>query len=460
MLSVLRDRGFLAIWLAQLVSSLGDYFLWLAMPITILKLTGSTTAMGTAMISIALPALLLGPLAGVMVDRWDRRRTMTASNVCRGLVVLLCLLVRSPDQVWILYLVGMLDSTCGQFFFPARNAAVPLVVKEEQLTMANGLLQVTMTVSMIAGAGLAGVAIEFLGVEFAFLADSVAYGLAALVVSFATVPRTTAAHIGRPGHPVRAVVGEMREGLLYLLGNRTLVGMLACNVVLMLGIGALNVVWVPFMQRTFGVGPAGLGAVDAAQGVGMAIGGVAVGYLALRMRKVTLVGGGLAWAGVMLMLVGASPAFAWVMLWAALAGLAIPLINGGDDDDHPVGRAGPEARSHRRPDQRSDDVRVHPVGGGGRACRRMGRPALDLRRLRARHRGCWRRVSDRGRGAKGHGTGGSGDRPSELEANADDAILILQRDFAVLSFRAPCGREESASLGLRIPRRFAPRNDK
>jgi OFA family oxalate/formate antiporter-like MFS transporter len=73
-------------------------------------------------------------------------------------------------------------------------------------------------------------------------------------------------------------------------GNRTLVGILACNVVLMLGLGALNVVWVPFMQRTFGVGPAGLGLVDGAQGLGMALGGVAVGYLALRFRKVTLVG--------------------------------------------------------------------------------------------------------------------------------------------------------------------------
>lgn len=326
LLVVLRNRSFLAIWLAQLISSLGDYFYWLAMPLTILKLTGSTVAMGTAMISLALPALLLGPVAGVMVDRWDRHRTMLGSSLGRGLVVLLCLAVQSPEQVWIFYLVGALDATCGVFFFPARNAAVPLVVEEQELTAANGLLQVTMTFSMIAGAGLAGVAIQFLGLSFAFAADAAAYAVATVCVSLAAVPRTTAGRAAMATHPVRAVAAEMHEGLRYITASRTLVGVLACNVVLQLGLGALNVVWVPFMQRTFGVGPAGLGAVDAAQGVGMAVGGVAVGYLALRFRKVTLVGGGLAWAGLMLVLVGTSPGFGWVILWAGLAGLAIPPI--------------------------------------------------------------------------------------------------------------------------------------
>lgn len=325
-LGVLRNRSFLAIWLAQLTSSLGDYFYYLAMPLTVFKLTGSTTAMSATMISLALPALLLGPFAGVLVDRLDRRRTMIASNVGRGLVVLLCLLVRSPEHVWVFYLVAALESACGQFFFPARNAAVPLVVKEEELVTANGLLQVTMTVSMIAGAGLAGVAIELLGTDVAFLVDSAAYAVATLIVSTAVVPHTTS---GRPAslvHPIKTALDDVGEGLRYLFGNRILVGMLVCNGVLQLGLGALNVVWVPFMQRTFGVGPAGLGAVDAAQGLGMAVGALTVGYLALRVRKVTLVGGGLVWAGLVLAGIGGSPAFGYVLVGAWLLGLAIPPI--------------------------------------------------------------------------------------------------------------------------------------
>ena len=329
MLGVLRNRNFVLIWLDQFVASLGDYFYWLAMPLSILQLTGSTVAMGSAMIALALPGLLLGPIAGTLVDRWDRRLVMMAANAGRGLAVLLCLFVRSPDQIWIFYVVGILQSTCSQFYFPARNAAVPLVVKEDELTAANGLLQVTMTFSLVLGAGLAGVTIQFFGVGFAFIANSVGFAIATALLAFVRVPRTTHASDHAIAHPYRALAAEMREGLAYLLGNRTLVGVVACNVVAMTGIGALNVVWVPFMQRTYGVGPAGLGLVDGAQGIGMGVGSVAVGFLAQRFRKVTLIGAGLLWVGAMIAGIGFAPTFQVVVAFAFLLGLAIPALSAG-----------------------------------------------------------------------------------------------------------------------------------
>jgi MFS family permease len=328
-LSVLRNRSFLLIWLDQFVAGLGDYFYWLAMPLSILKLTGSTVAMGSAMIALALPGLVLGPIAGTLVDRWDRRLVMMGANVGRGLVVLLCLLVRSPDQIWIFYVVGILQSACSQFFFPARNAAVPLVVKEDQLTAANGLLQMTQTFSLVLGAALAGVAIQFLGVGFAFLADSAGFFIATAILAFVRVPRTTHLSAHALAHPYRALVAEMRDGLAYLLGNRTLIGVVACNVVVMTDIGALNVVWVPFMQRTFGVGAAGLGLVDGAQGIGMGVGSFAVGFLALRFRKVTLIGVGLVWVGTMIAGMGYSSSFALVVALAFSLGLALPALSAG-----------------------------------------------------------------------------------------------------------------------------------
>lgn len=115
MLGVLRNRNFLLIWLDQFASNLGDYFYWLAMPLSILRLTGSTVAMGTAMIALALPGLVLGPIAGTLVDCWDRRIVMMGANFGRAGVVLLCLFVRSPDQIWIFYVVGILQSSCSLF---------------------------------------------------------------------------------------------------------------------------------------------------------------------------------------------------------------------------------------------------------------------------------------------------------------------------------------------------------
>ena len=96
-----RNRNFVALWSGQTVSFIGDYFQWLAIPILVERMTGSSLLVGMAVISSALPMLVLGPVAGVFVDRWDRKWTMIVADVLRGLLVLLCLVVRTPDQVWI-----------------------------------------------------------------------------------------------------------------------------------------------------------------------------------------------------------------------------------------------------------------------------------------------------------------------------------------------------------------------
>jgi MFS family permease len=128
---LLRNRSFVALWVGQTVSFVGDYFQWLAIPIMVERLTGSALMVGLSVISNALPMLLLGPVAGVFVDRWDRKRTMIVADLLRGFLVLLCLLVQRPEQVWIYYVVGFLMSCVSRFFFPAQNAVLPLIVPDK-----------------------------------------------------------------------------------------------------------------------------------------------------------------------------------------------------------------------------------------------------------------------------------------------------------------------------------------
>ncbi len=304
-----RNRSFVALWLGQTISFIGDYFYFLAIPIMVEKLTGSALAVGLAVIASALPMLLLGPIAGVFVDRWDRKQTMVVADVLRGLLVLVCLTVQTPDQVWIYYVVGFLMSCVSRFFFPAQNAVLPLIVTDRNdLLAANGLMQIVQTAGFLIGPALAGFSIGFWGEQVAFLADSATYFISAAAIMTMTVPRTTA---GRQagGEGLSAVWIEMREGVVYLFGNRTMVGVLVCLSVVQLGIGALNVIWVPFMRRTFGLGPEGLGAVDTAQGVGMAIGGVTLGFVAARVKKRKLAGWSIIFIGGMIALVGLAPPF-------------------------------------------------------------------------------------------------------------------------------------------------------
>jgi MFS family permease len=317
------NRSFLALWLGQTISFVGDYFYWLAIPIMVERLTGSSLAVGLSVIASALPTLLLGPVAGVFVDRWDRKRTMIVADLLRGILVLTCLFVRTPEQVWIYYIVAFLMSCVSRFFFPAQNAALPLIVTDkDDLLAANGLMQIVQTAGFLIGPALAGFSIGLWGAQIAFLVDSATFFASAVAILLMTVPRTTTGRQATEttGGELAAVWAEMREGVAYLFGNRTMVGVLLCLAVVQLGIGAINVIWVPFMQRTFGLGPEGLGAVDTAQGVGMAVGGVLLGFFTTRFSKKKLAGWCIIFIGGMIALVGLAPPLSLASLVPGLGG--------------------------------------------------------------------------------------------------------------------------------------------
>jgi MFS family permease len=318
-----RNRNFVALWLGQTISFIGDYFYWLAIPIMVERLTGSALLVGLSVISTALPMLLLGPVAGVFVDRWDRKWTMFVSDVLRGLLVLFCLVVQSPDQVWVFYVVGFLMSCVSRFFFPAQNAALPLIVPDkDDLLAANGLMQIVQTVGLLVGPAMAGFAIALWGEKVAFLVDSATFFLSATAILLIRVPHTTR---GREmavvsGGELAAVWAELRDGVAYLFGSRIMLGVLLCLSVVQLGVGAINVTWVPFLQRTFGLGPEGLGAVDMAQGLGMALGGLALGFMVGRFRKKDLAGWSILFIGLMISLVGLAPPFSLANLMPGSGG--------------------------------------------------------------------------------------------------------------------------------------------
>jgi MFS family permease len=137
MLTTLRQRNFGLLWLGGLISMLGDWALLTALPFFIYERTGSALAASGMLIAYVAPGLLFGSLAGVFVDRWDRRRTLIAANLLRAPLLLLLLLVRSPDWFWLVYVVAFAEATIGQFFTPAENALLPLLVGEERLMTAN-----------------------------------------------------------------------------------------------------------------------------------------------------------------------------------------------------------------------------------------------------------------------------------------------------------------------------------
>jgi MFS family permease len=318
--TVLANPNFRRLWIGQAISNTGDALTNLAILIVINRLTGSSAALGVMMVVVALPQLLFGLLSGVYVDRWDRRRTMIVSDVLRGLLVLGFLLVRRPEDVWIFYVLGFLQAAVGTFFTPAKNALLPSILEGEALLAANALSQTTQVVAGVVGAGLAGVLVGAAGNGWpAFTLDAASFFISALFIRRITTRHTP----GLAAGGWRQTLAQLGDGLGFLVRRRLLVGVMVTFAVTMLGLGAVNVLFVPFLVDDLQVPTQALGVVEAGQVLGMVLGSALVAALARRVQAVPIIVGGVVGVGAFVALIGAAPGLAWVLGGLFFVGLCL-----------------------------------------------------------------------------------------------------------------------------------------
>jgi len=187
--SLFRDRRFLLVWLAQMVSGLGDWALMLAIPVAVYNGTNSQAKLGFAVVSETLPALLFGLIAGVLVDRLPRRRVMIATDLARMLVVLLLLNLHhfthlSQSDIWLIYFVGFASASFSCFFNPARAALMPSLLPREKMLQANSLMSSGTRLTQVIGPGLGGILLFWLHPRGLFLFDAVTFLFSAACLFF------------------------------------------------------------------------------------------------------------------------------------------------------------------------------------------------------------------------------------------------------------------------------------
>ncbi len=290
---LLGIRDFRLLWSGQIVSSFGDALTNLALLLTAQRLTGSTSAVAATAIAIAVPQLTFGLIAGVYVDRWDRKKVMVVSDLIRAVLVLGFLLVSSPDLMWLLYGVAFVQASIGTFFNPARTALMPALVPSDGLLGANSLSEMSRIVAGVAGTAAAGLTAGVLGsISPVFWLDSATFVLSAVAI----------ARIGTDAAPVRgsqspAVVTELREGLGLVRRSRLLVGVLAGGAVVMLGLGAVNVLLVPFVIDDLAISESWFGALELSQVSSMVAAGALLAVLASRVRPTRVISVGMMAAG-------------------------------------------------------------------------------------------------------------------------------------------------------------------
>ncbi len=322
---VLRNRDFLALWVGQVISQIGDSFTYLALLITVNRLTGSTMAMGAMVISLSLPPLVFSFLAGVVVDRVDRKKVMVLSDLLRGLLVLAFLTVRSADQIYVFYVVGFLMSSVSVFFSPAKTAMIPRIIQgDDKLLSANALSQTVRVVALLLGPALAGFAIAWVGTGPAFLVDSISYVLSGTAI---LAIRTDGRNADQERTSLHVLRDRLAEGLSYTAHNSTILGIVVTLLVALLGVGAIEVLFVPFLQGQFGAGPEALGFVQTTQGIGMLLGSALIGSLAARFRLTRIIAWSVALLGAAIAVCGTLNHYALVPLATLVVGLSLAPLN-------------------------------------------------------------------------------------------------------------------------------------
>jgi DHA3 family macrolide efflux protein-like MFS transporter len=212
---VLRNRSFLAIWLAQWVSSLGDWLALLALlSLVAFRRHGTPYQVSWVLIAYVLPVALVGPIAGVFVDRWSLKATMIVSSLVRaGLAVMLVL----PGSLYALYALIFALSSVTCFFLPAQTAALPLVVRREELLVANAANTQSTYFNKVIGPAVAGLLVARLGEHVCFYLYSLTLLVAAALLAAAAIRRAAA----EPSKP-RTVLAELGEGFHFMTNHRTI----------------------------------------------------------------------------------------------------------------------------------------------------------------------------------------------------------------------------------------------
>lgn len=323
-LELLRsNRPFRLLWLGQVVSQMGDWFDTIAVYTIALELTGSGRSVALIMVARFLPSVIMGPLSGVVADRFSRRSIMIIADLLRALVVLGFLLVRRPDQMWLVYVLTVLQLAFSAFFEPAKTAAIPSIVSDRELVAANAIASVTWSAMLTLGAAIGGFVAGGFGTDVAFILDSLTFVASALLIASVRFPK-------RPPRPKTKLtiakalgISDTIEGVHYVKHRPRVMAYLLVKPAWGLGGGILTLLAV-FGEKIFPVGgktATGIGVLFTARGIGTAVGPIVARRWAGETRKQMGNAIGIAFliGGAFYIAFGAAQSFALALLFLAIA---------------------------------------------------------------------------------------------------------------------------------------------
>jgi MFS family permease len=237
-----HNRNFRRLWLAQLISETGDWFYMVSLYAMLLQFTGSAQTLGVAFTLQVLPQALTGPIAGVVNDRISRRHVMVATDLARFVIIGMMLLVRSPQMIWLAYLLLFSETVAWGFFEAGRNAVLPNIVAADEIIVANTIASTTWSMNLFLGSAIGGLVAVWLGRQAVLMIDMSSFLFSAALIGGMRFhePHTTA-H-GKLRLRDLFDYSPMLEGVRYVRGQAKI----ARTIFVKAGLGLAGSSWVIF----------------------------------------------------------------------------------------------------------------------------------------------------------------------------------------------------------------------
>ncbi len=287
---VLRNRNFFFLWLGQVISQFGERLSQMALiGLVYMRAPGSTIQLAKILSFTILPVFLIGPVAGVYVDRWDRRRTMFVCDFLRASLVLfipLFLILKWPLSL--IYILIFIIFSVGRFFIPAKLSIVPDLVKKEDLLIANSLVNTTAMIAAILGFGIGGLLVEWLGVKGGFCLNAAGFFISGVFIFSIGQRKSVHLRIKELSREIvevirKSVIQEIKEGIVYFVKQKDVrfTGM----IMFFLGgaLGAVYVVMIVFVQESLKSATKDLGLLIMFLGLGLFLGSLLYGRFGYRL---------------------------------------------------------------------------------------------------------------------------------------------------------------------------------
>jgi CRP-like cAMP-binding protein/sugar phosphate permease len=282
--AIFRNRYFTYLWTGQLISTIGDALTSLAAGIYVYEITHSVFSVGLILIASAAPTLVFGLIAGVVVDRYDRKTIMIVSCLIRAVLVgLIPILVLGGDDIVWLYVLVLASASVQQFFDPASDSVLPEIATDEELGAANSLMAIAQFGSTAIGFALAGLITAQYSIAIAFWLDSVTFLVSAALIAMVKIQPLVVEELAT----IREVIRNLGFGAGFIWRLPILRSMVLLRVPVMLIFGLQNVLLLPFAFEVLGAGEFEYGLQEGFTSIGFVIGSLLMATYADRLREGT-----------------------------------------------------------------------------------------------------------------------------------------------------------------------------